>query len=123
MYKNTFSVDLLGDPYHLISHLSQGISNFITLPILNIFNGPSDFIFYLLYGTKSLLSNSIGGLLDSLHKFTNSMSKNILKLTISQEYIKSRINGEEYLDLLRSIILKIMKRKKNIVILRDLIYY
>ena len=99
--KILFSVDLLGDPYHLISHLSQGISNFITLPILNIFNGPSDFIFYLLYGTKSLLSNSIGGLLDSLHKFTNSVSKNILKLTISQEYIKSRnkiLIKENYLD-------------------------
>lgn len=46
--KLIFSVDILGDPYHLISHLSQGISNFMTLPILNIFNGPSDFIFYLL---------------------------------------------------------------------------
>ena len=43
--------------------------------------------FYLLYGTKSLLSNNIGGLLDSLHKFTNSISKNILKLSNSQEYI------------------------------------
>ena len=99
--KLLFSVDLLGDPYHLISHLSQGISNFITLPILNIFNGPSDFIFYFIYGTKSLLSNSIGGLLDSLHKFTNSMSKNILKLTNSQEYIKNRnkiLVKENYLD-------------------------
>ena len=99
--KIIFSVDLLGDPYHLISHLSQGISNFITYPILSIFNGPSDFIFYLFYGTKSLLSNSIGGLLDSLHKFTNSISKNILKLTISEEYIKSRnkiLIKENYLD-------------------------
>ena len=99
--KIIFSVDLLGDPYHLISHLSQGISNFITLPILSIFNGPSDFIFYLLYGTKSLLSNSIGGLLDSLHKFTNSISKNILKLTSSEDYIKSRnkiLIKENYLD-------------------------
>jgi hypothetical protein len=100
--KIIFSVDLLGDPYHLISHLSQGISNFITLQILNIFKGPSEFIFYLLYGTKSLLSNSIGGLLDSLYKFTNSMSKNILKLTNSQEYIKSRnkiLKNENYLDI------------------------
>ena len=99
--KLIFSVDILGDPYHLLSHLNQGISNFITLPILNIFNGPSDFIFYLLYGTKSLLSNSIGGLLDSLHKFTNSMSKNILKLSNSQEYKKSRnkiMINENYLD-------------------------
>ena len=99
--KIIFSVDLLGDPYHLISHLSQGISNFITYPILSIFNGPSDFIFYLFYGTKSLLSNSIGGLLDSLHKFTNSISKNILKLTISENYIKSRnkiLIKENYLD-------------------------
>ena len=97
-----FSVDILGDPYHLISHLSQGISNFITLPILNIFKGPSEFIFYLLYGTKSLLSNSIGGLLDSLYKFTNSMSKNILKLTNSEEYIKSRnkiFRNENYIDV------------------------
>ena len=99
--KLIFSVDILGDPYHLVSHLNQGISNFITLPILNIFNGPSDFIFYLLYGTKSLLSNSIGGLLDSLHKFTNSMSKNILKLSNSQEYKNSRnkiMIKENYLD-------------------------
>ena len=112
--KPVFSVYLLGDPYHLISHLSQGISNFITLPILNIFNGPSDFIFYLLYGTKSLLSNSIGGLLDSLHKFTNSINKNILKLSNSQEYIKSRnkiLIKENYLDA--NLINYIENNKKN----------
>ena len=111
--KILFSVDLLGDPYHLISHLSQGISNFITLPILNIFNGPSDFIFYFLYGTKSLLSNSIGGLLDSLHKFTYSMSKNILKITNNQEYIKSRnqiLIKENYLD---SNFINFIKKKKK----------
>ena len=99
--KILFSVDILGDPYHLLSHLSDGISNFITLPILNILNGPSDFIFYFLYGTKSLLSNSIGGLLDSVHKLANSLSKNILKLTNSEEYIQSRnkiLIKENYLD-------------------------
>ena len=114
--KIIFSVDLLGDPYHLISHLSQGISNFITLPILSIFNGPSDFIFYLLYGTKSLLSNSIGGLLDSLHKFTNSISKNILKLTNSEEYIKSRnkiMIKENYIDENLINYLENNKKKRN----------
>ena len=114
--KIIFSVDILGDPYHLISHLSQGISNFITYPILSIFNGPSDFIFYLLYGTKSLLSNSIGGLLDSLHKFTNSISKNILKLTISEEYIKNRnkiLIKENYLDENLINYLENNKKKRN----------
>ena len=114
--KLIFSVDLLGDPYHLISHLSQGISNFITLPILSIFNGPSDFIFYLLYGTKSLLSNIIGGLLDSLHKFTNSISKNILKLTNSEEYIKNRnkiLIKENYLDENLINYLENNKKKRN----------
>ena len=114
--KIIFSVDLLGDPYHLISHLSQGISNFITYPILSIFNGPSDFIFYLFYGTKSLLSNSIGGLLDSLHKFTNSISKNILKLTISEEYIKSRnkiLIKENYLDENLTNYLENNKRRRS----------
>ena len=114
--KIIFSVDLLGDPYHLISHLSEGISNFITLPILSIFNGPSDFIFYLLYGTKSLLSNSIGGLLDSLHKFTNSISKNILKLTSSEDYIKSRnkiLIKENYLDENSINYLENNKKKRN----------
>ena len=114
--KIIFSVDILGDPYHLLSHLSQGISNFITLPILSIFNGPSDFIFYLLYGTKSLLSNSIGGLLDSLHKFTNSISKNILKLTNSEEYLKSRnkiLIKENYLDENLINYLENNKRKRN----------
>ena len=114
--KLIFSVDLLGDPYHLLSHLSQGISNFITLPILSLFNGPSDFIFYLLYGTKSLLSNSIGGLLDSLHKFTYSISKNILKLTNSEEYIKNRnkiLIKENYLDENLINYLENSKKKRN----------
>ena len=114
--KIIFSVDLLGDPYHLISHLSQGISNFITLPILNIFSGPSDFIFNFIYGTKSLLSNSIGGLLDSLHKFTSSMSKNILKLSNSKEYIESRdkiLIRENYLDANLINYVGNNKKKKN----------
>ena len=88
--KIIFSIDILGDPYNLINHLSLGIKDFITMPIYNVMNGPSEFIFNSINGTKSLISNFFGGILASFHKITSSLSKNILKLTNSEEYIKNK---------------------------------
>lgn len=105
-----FSIDILGDPYNLINHLSNGIKDFITLPILNVINGPREFIFNSLYGVKSLVTNSLGGILNSAHKISSSLSKNILKLTNSEEYLIKRneilldnYNKNEYLNVLKII--------------------
>ena len=124
-----FSVDILGDPYNLISHLSNGIKDFITLPIINLINGPKEFISNSLYGIKSLITNSLGGILNSAHKISNSLSKNILRLTNSEEYIKSRnsillgnYNKNEYLNVFKIIFIGIKYGFTDIIYI-PIIYY
>lgn len=85
-----FSIDILGNPLNLLENLGSGVKDFFYLPIQGFIAGPYEFLHGSLSGTKSLVSHTVGGALDSTQKITSSIGKNLLKLTNSEDYIKER---------------------------------
>jgi hypothetical protein len=87
-----FSVDILGNPLNLLQNLGSGVRDFFYLPIQGFINGPFEFLYGSISGTRSLVSHALGGALDSTEKIAKSVGKNLLKLSNSDDYLRERQN-------------------------------
>lgn len=72
-YKILGSSDLLGNPVGLVDKLGTGVMEFFNEPRKGFMNGPSDFGIGIAKGVKSLLSNVVGGSLDTVGKITGTL--------------------------------------------------
>ena len=72
-YKILGSSDLIGNPVGLIDKLGTGVVEFFNEPRKGFLQGPAQFGKGIAKGVNSLVSNVIGGGLDTVSKITGSL--------------------------------------------------
>ena len=72
-YKVLGSIDLIGNPIGLLDRLGSGVFEFFNEPRKGILKGPKEFAKGLGKGFKSLITNVIGGSLNSVSRVTGSL--------------------------------------------------
>ena len=90
IYKIIFNMDLIGNPVNLVEGLGTGIFEFFNEPRKGLLKGPEEFGLGIAKGTRSLVSNIVGGGFKSASKITGSLltaSKNLSSLGTEEEVI------------------------------------
>ena len=90
IYKVIFNMDLIGSPVNLVEGLGTGIFEFFNEPRKGLLKSPKDFGIGIAKGTRSLVSNIVGGGFKSASKITGTIlniSKNISSLGTEEEII------------------------------------
>ena len=90
IYKVIFNMDIIGNPVNLVEGLGTGIFEFFNEPRKGLLKGPEEFGIGIAKGTRSLVSNIVGGGFKSASKITGtllSVSKNISSLGTEEEVI------------------------------------
>jgi len=67
------SIDLIGNPIGLLDRLGSGIFEFFNEPRKGILKGPKEFAMGIGKGVKSLITNVVGGSLNSVSRVTGSL--------------------------------------------------
>ena len=94
IYKIIFNMDLIGNPVNLVEGLGTGIFEFFNEPRKGLLKGPEEFGLGIAKGTRSLVSNIVGGGFKSASKITGSLltaSKNLSSLGTEEEVIVKEI--------------------------------
>ena len=90
IYKVIFNMDLIGNPINLVEGLGTGIFEFFNEPRKGILKGPEEFGIGIARGTRSLVSNIVGGSFNSVSKITGTLlnvSKNLSSLGTEEEIV------------------------------------
>jgi len=87
------SSNLIGNPISFLNSVGTGIKDFWYEPTQGMMIGPVETVSGVYRGTKSLLTNSIGGSLNSIGKMTSSLSSTLLNITGDTEYMQQRNIG------------------------------
>jgi len=82
--------NLLGNPIGFLNSVSTGIKDFWYEPTQGMMIGPAETASGLFRGTKSLLSNTMMGSLDSFGKISSSLSSTLLNITGDTAYLQQR---------------------------------
>ena len=83
-------MDLIGSPINLVEGLGTGLFAFFNEPRKGLLKGPEEFGIGIAKGTKTLVSNIVGGGFNSVSKITGSLltaTKNISSLGTEEEVI------------------------------------
>eukprot|EP00826_Nyctotherus_ovalis_P008669 TRINITY_DN1224_c1_g2_i2.p1 TRINITY_DN1224_c1_g2~~TRINITY_DN1224_c1_g2_i2.p1 ORF type:complete len:317 (-),score=86.46 TRINITY_DN1224_c1_g2_i2:640-1590(-) len=67
------SIDLIGNPIGLLDRVGSGVFEFFNEPRKGIMKGPKEFAMGIGKGVKSLISNVVGGSLNSVARVTGSL--------------------------------------------------
>ena len=70
IYKIIFNMDLIGNPLNLVEGMGTGIFEFFNEPRKGLLKGPEEFGIGIAKGTKSLVTNIVGGGFKSASKIT-----------------------------------------------------
>lgn len=89
-YKVLGSFDFLGNPVGLFHSLGTGVIDFFVEPSKGIVLSPKDFKEGLQKGSKSLLSNTFYGVLNTTTKLTQSTARGLATLSLDEEYLQER---------------------------------
>ena len=90
IYKIILNMDLIGSPINLVEGLGTGLFAFFNEPRKGLLKGPEEFGIGIAKGTKTLVSNIVGGGFNSVSKITGSLltaTKNISSLGTEEEVI------------------------------------
>jgi len=90
IYKIIFNMDLIGNPVNLVEGLGTGIFEFFNEPRKGLLKGPEEFGIGIARGTRSLVSNIVGGGFNSVSKITGTLlnaSKNLSSLGTDEEIV------------------------------------
>ena len=90
LYVLVLGLDVLGNPYELISGAGQGAKNFFYEPYKGFIQGPGEFVDGLRYGVMSLLGGTLGGVSGAVSKITGTVGKGLARLTLDGEYQQLR---------------------------------
>lgn len=82
------SLDLIGSPASLIRNLGQGIADFFYLPYDGLTRGPTAFVAGMTRGVSSFMSHISAGALTSLTNLASSISRNLDRLSLDQQYVR-----------------------------------
>ena len=90
IYKVIFNMDLIGNPINLVEGMGTGIFEFFNEPRKGLLKGPEEFGLGIAKGTRSLVSNIVGGGFKSVSKITGTLlsaSKNLSSLGTEEEVV------------------------------------
>lgn len=76
------SVDILGNPIGLFSHVSEGIFDLIDKPIEGFVKGPLDGSVGIVKGASSLLKHTVTGAFNSVEKITGTFATGLSNITM-----------------------------------------
>lgn len=80
------SLDVIGNPAAFTRNVTEGIKDFVALPVEGIFNGPWGFLVGLTLGSSSLVKHVSAGTVTSITNFAKSVSRNLDKLSFDSEH-------------------------------------
>nr|CAD7428776.1 unnamed protein product [Timema monikensis] len=86
-------LDVLGNPYGLITDFTEGLGDFFYEPFLGVMEGSEEFAEGLSYGAQSLLGHVVGGTAGSVSLISSSLADIVSNLSFDQDYKKKRKFG------------------------------
>ncbi|KAK7790642.1 hypothetical protein R5R35_006536 [Gryllus longicercus] len=89
-YVSVLGLDVLGNPYSLVSDFSEGFGDFFYEPFLGKMHIPEEFAEGLSYGAQSLLGNIVGGSSGSASLITSSLGDVMNILNFQEDYRKKK---------------------------------
>ena len=90
IYKVIFNMDIMGNPINLVEGLGTGIFEFFNEPRKGLLKSPEEFGLGIARGTRSLVSNIVGGGFNSVSKITGTLlnaTKNLSSLGTEEEIV------------------------------------
>ena len=90
MYKLLLSFEVLGNPRGLFNRMATGVTDAFYEPMQGIMRGPEEFAEGVIRGGRSLGSNVLYGVTDSISKMTGSLAKGVAELSMDKEYLEKR---------------------------------
>ncbi|RNA17061.1 vacuolar sorting-associated 13A [Brachionus plicatilis] len=83
-------LDVLGNPFGLISGLAEGLKSLFYEPCVGIVQGPGEFVEGVTLGIRSFAGSTIGGAAGAVSKITGTLGKGLATLSMDKEFQKSR---------------------------------
>ncbi|XP_021923386.1 vacuolar protein sorting-associated protein 13A-like isoform X4 [Zootermopsis nevadensis] len=83
-------LDVLGNPYGLITDFTEGFGDFFYEPFLGVMEGPDEFAEGLSHGAQSLLGHVVGGTAGSVSLISSSLGDLLSSLSFDEDYKKKR---------------------------------
>eukprot|EP00794_Sanderia_malayensis_P015967 gene15967-17573_t len=90
LYVLVFGLDVLGNPYGLISGITTGAKDLFYEPYQGLIQGPEEFAAGLALGVKSLVGGTVGGAAGAVSRITGTVGKGLAALTLDDEYQQKR---------------------------------
>ncbi|CAD8167119.1 unnamed protein product [Paramecium pentaurelia] len=84
------SIEIIGNPVKFVQQITNGVVDFVEMPIQGLRHGPLEFGVGLCKGTGSLLKNTVAGAFYSVNKVTGSISASVSLLTMDDDYLEKR---------------------------------
>lgn len=89
-YILVLGLDVLGNPYGLISGLAEGVESLFYEPYAGFVQGPGEFAEGVALGIGKLFGNTLGGAAGALGKITGTLGKGLATLSFDKDYQKTR---------------------------------
>ncbi|CAH1406539.1 unnamed protein product [Nezara viridula] len=90
IYVVILGLDVIGNPFGLISGLKTGATDFFYEPIQGAIRGPGEFAEGLVLGVRSLFGHTVGGAAGAVSKMTGALGKGLAALTFDDDYQRHR---------------------------------
>ncbi|KAL9987728.1 hypothetical protein ACROYT_G002079 [Oculina patagonica] len=90
MYVLVLGLDVLGNPFGLITGLKEGAIDFFYEPYQGLIQGPGEFAEGLAIGARSLFGHTVGGAAGAVSRITGTLGKGIAALTMDDKYQQER---------------------------------
>ncbi|KAI5727550.1 hypothetical protein M8J77_003640 [Diaphorina citri] len=89
-YVLVLGLDVLGNPYGLVTGLATGVEDLFYEPFQGAIQGPGEFAEGLMIGARSFIGHTVGGAAGAASRITGAMGKGIAALTFDKEYQRRR---------------------------------
>lgn len=89
-YVLVLGLDVLGNPYGLVTGLATGVEDLFYEPFQGAIQGPGEFAEGLMIGARSFIGHTVGGAAGAASRITGAMGKGIAALTFDKEYQRKR---------------------------------
>lgn len=90
MYVLVLGLDVLGNPFGLITGLKEGAIDFFYEPYQGLIQGPGEFAQGLAIGARSLFGHTVGGAAGAVSRITGTLGKGIAALTMDEKHKQER---------------------------------
>lgn len=83
-------LDVLGNPFGLITGLAEGVESLFYEPYAGFVQGPGEFAEGVALGFTNLFGKTLGGAAGAFSKITGTLGKGLATLSMDKEFQKSR---------------------------------